>query len=156
MHARGALERTRCSRNGGASSEEKPSLTIKMSQPTRARLLVGMPVITSPVGLHFWLNLCGIANHDRIYREASAQLESPTNTRGVGSASSDGRLGGTTFKPHSEGELPPYGQEWFITTLKKLQNARDLGVDGVHVMAPGAAPRRRLLAMMKAGVFKAL
>lgn len=170
---------------GGArpKNERAASATIisngvdeKFARPDQqngAKVLVGMPVITSPVGLRFWLELCRVDRHERICKEAFAAFETPIKpTRqhlagrnsavaarisGGRKALGDKNSGGTvpdadTDAPTQEEGSAPYGREWFETTLLKLQKLDRLGVAGVHVMAPGAGPRRRTKELIDTGV----
>lgn len=123
----------------------------------RAKLLVGMPVITSPEGLRFWLELCGVSHNRDICQAAYAAFRDPLAIDQV--STSDSSNGGRDLAMEREaGEdaaplASPYGQEWFETTLSKLRELEEMGVAGIHVMAPGEAPRRRARELVDAGVF---
>lgn len=121
-------------------------------------------MITSPSGLGFWLELCGVDKCDRICKDAFAALEktkivTPVNhaeCKYTGSSTStevDISSGVRTTHGNIKDEVFPYGRAWFETTLLKLQGLDRLGVAGVHVMAPGPGPRRRAKELLDSGVF---
>lgn len=123
----------------------------------RAKLLVGMPVITSPEGLRFWLELCGVSHKRDICQAAYATFRDPLAIDQV--STSDSSNGGRDLvmeQDAGEDAAPlasPYGQKWFEMTLSKLRELEEIGIAGVHVMAPGEAPRRRARELVDAGVF---
>lgn len=182
VHASNALSGVK----GGtpAKNERAASATITSTgvdkkfagreQQKEARVLVGMPVITSPAGLRFWLELCGVDKRDQICEEAFAAFETPTmstaqrlaeGTNAVAANVSGGRkaLGDQNSEkttPDADSDAPAqaeggvsYGRVWFEKTLLKLQKLDRSVVAGVHVMAPGAGPRRRTKELIDAGVF---
>lgn len=143
----------------------------------RAALLVGLPVITSPKGLRFWLDLCGVGNNPGLCKRAfeafgnnppipttkqpqqplveereKADAAIPADTRlgntGSGKLSPSGFAGENAFA-----SSPPYGQAWLETTFSRLIGLHEMGVAGVHVMAPGRGPRRRAIELASRGVF---
>lgn len=158
-----------------------------------AALLVGMPVITSPGGLRFWLELCGLGSRREICTEAfkafghstAARLSHCTEKDPVatptlvrldrrGADTSIGkydemdnkRLGGRRKRGFAASETsgndpreetpeasPYYGRAWFETTISKLRDLDGLGVAGVHLMAPGQGPRRRVRELLNTGFF---
>lgn len=141
-----------------ARVHESDALELKTGESTRAKLLIGMPVITSPGGLRFWLELCGVAQRDDICSEALGNLGASVGAgHAVGSGPSGQAFAGPREGPIDEASArarsPPYGDEWFRTTLGRLRGMGHLGVAGVHVMAPGSAPRRRLRELIEDGVF---
>lgn len=119
----------------------------------RAALLVGLPVITSPKGLRFWLDLCGVGNNPGLCKQA---FEAFGNNTPVPISKQPQQ-----YKPSSSGfasenafaSSPPYGQAWLETTVSRLTSLHELGVAGVHVMAPGRGPRRRAIELASRGVF---
>lgn len=141
-----------------------------------AALLVGMPVITSPEGVRFWLELCGVSKRRDICEEAYAAFGTPPATQPqeahvekVAAVTSSGLRSraavdsgdngrdlrfddGVTARSESRDALP-YGQAWFEMTMHKLRSLDGSGVTGVHVMAPSPAARRRAGALADAGVF---
>ena len=152
----------------------------------QARLLIGMPIITSPKGLRFWLGLCGLS-HRRAICEAAFEAfgdlyaaiptllgkheirktSDPVKNFAAGEQvittqnSSEGgiRMGeAVVTKERGWKDDPPfaspYGQAWFETTLSKLKLLQGMGVAGVHIMAPGEAPRRRARELVDVGVFE--
>lgn len=132
-------------------------------------MLVGLPVITSPRGLRFWLDLCGVGNNPGISKKAfetfansppTAQQPEPLKEEENTGATTDPSLGivGRGSRPASgseETEASSYGQAWFETTMSRLKSLDDSGVRvaGVHVMAPGPGPRRRASELASRGVF---
>lgn len=177
MHASRALEGVQD--EAQAKNENAVSATINhrvASNGKGAKLIVGMPVITSRSGLGFWLELCGVDKCDRICKEAFETFENPktlttasraecavssTSTEldaisGVKTAHSNitegpHQNGGTDT--HVELKVSRYGRAWFETTLLKLRDLDHLGVAGIHVMCPGPGPRRRVKELMDDGVF---
>ncbi|CAM9828125.1 unnamed protein product, partial [Ectocarpus fasciculatus] len=182
VHASGALEGGAVTRNAGlAKPGEGTDATVKMfettgsadeerstSHPlagaarrrggdTGARILVGLPVITSPKGLRFWLDLCGLHNKPGVCKQAFEAFEHPSSVVA--------RKGTEEPHAHPTGEKratavagsppPPYGQEWLETTMLKLKSldGSGLGVAGVHLMAPGRVPRRRAIQLAGKGFF---
>lgn len=107
-------------------------------------MLVGLPVVTSPRGLRFWLHLCGVGNNPGICDKAcEAFRNSPPDAT-------------TDPSPGSEqAKTSAYGEAWFEATMSKLKSLDDSGlrVAGVHVMAPGPGPRRRAGELASRGVF---
>lgn len=134
-------------------------------------MLVGLPVITSPRGLRFWLDLCGVGNNPVVCQEAfEAFGNSPSIAQQPEPRKEGGEAGTTTTTDSSLGSFgresrsapgsetaraPSYGQAWFETTMSKLKSLDDGGlrVAGVHVMAPGPGPRRRASELASRGVF---
>lgn len=157
VHESDALElKTRESREEPSTGTQSPG--VVPSRSTRAKLLIGMPVITSPGGLRFWLELCGVAKRDDICGEALENLGASVGAgHAVGSGPSGQASAGSKEGPIDEASArarsPPYGDEWFRTTLGRLRGMGHVGVAGVHVMAPGSAPRRRLRELIEDGVF---
>ncbi|CAM9525636.1 unnamed protein product [Ectocarpus sp. 8 AP-2014] len=182
VHASGALGRSAAARNAGlAKTGEETDATVKMfatsgstgeERSTRhplataegrrggdpaARILVGLPVITSPKGLRFWLDLCGLHDKHRVCKQAFEAFGQPSSVVA--------RAGSEEPHAHPAGEKPatavagsppsPYGQEWLETTMLKLKSldGSGLGVAGVHLMAPGRAPRRRAIQLAATGFF---
>lgn len=148
----------------------------RRSSADAAALLVGMPVITSPAGLCFWLDLCGVSKRDSICKEAFAAFRTVATSDKEEyddmarlknrAASTEGTVrdkhnfsktavgkDSTLDGESAAGELLPYGQRWFETTMLKLRALNRLGVTGVHVMAPGPGPRRRAQVLVDGGVF---
>lgn len=139
-----------------------------------------MPVITSPKGLRFWLDLCGVSSRHDICKEAFEAFGYPVGvpktsegSRGVGTNAVDvaNHLTGSASKNSANGAAAAgtrpeevdcpnrrsetgvsFGEMWFETTMSKLR-ALD-SVDGVHVMAPGPGPRRRAATLITSGVFE--
>ncbi|CAM9308245.1 unnamed protein product [Choristocarpus tenellus] len=106
-----------------------------------AKIIVGLPIITSPVGLNFWLDLCGVAKTNPLRVEASSAVG------GEGDANS------VDMSSKGEGSRE-YGDSWFKMTFARLRSLGDSGgVAGVHVMAPGGIPRRRALELANGGFF---
>ncbi|CAM9557840.1 unnamed protein product [Ectocarpus sp. 4 AP-2014] len=182
VHASGALGGSPAARNDGlAKPGEGTDATVKMFEtsgstgeerctrhPTAAaegrrggdsaaRILVGLPVITSPKGLRFWLDLCGLHDKPGVCKQAFEAFGHPSSVV----ARTE------TEEPHAHPAVekqatavagstpPPYGQEWLETTMLKLKclDGSGLGVAGVHLMAPGRAPRRRAIQLAATGFF---
>ena len=118
-------------------------------------MLVGLPVITSPQGLRFWLHLCGVGNNPAICEQSS---EAVGNSRPT-AQHPEREESGATADPSLESETTtasPYGEAWLEDTVSKLKGLDDdcgLSVAGVHVMAPGPGPRRRASELASRGVF---
>lgn len=121
-------------------------------------MLVGLPVVTSPRGLRFWLHLCGVGNNPSICDKAfEAFGDSPPTAQPPGSRKGEEETGAATDPSlgSEKTKTSSYGDEWFSATMSKLKSLDDNGlrVAGVHVMAPGPGPRRRASELASRGVF---
>lgn len=152
-----------------------PPLSAAAGRAGGAVLLVGLPVITSPKGLRLWLDLCGVGSDPNICRRAfeafgnspptrltrqsqQQRLEEREDTASAAGEASGMVGSGKPSSPASAGEHAhespsPYGQAWLETTLSNLKSLNEMGVAGVHVMAPGRGPRRRARELASGGVF---
>lgn len=138
----------------------------------RAALLVGLPVITSPKGLRLWLDLCGVGNNPGVCKRAfeafgnnppipiaqqpqqSLQEDTATAADTTLGIVGNGKSSSSAFaSKHAFAPSPPYGQAWLETTVSRLRSLHELGVAGVHVMAPGRGPRRRADELVSRGIF---
>lgn len=151
LETSGSTGEDRSTRNPLAAAEGR------RGEDTGARILVGLPVITSPKALRFWLDLCGLHNKPGVCKQAFEAFGHPS--------SAVARTG--TEEPHAHptgekqatavaGSPPsPYGQEWLEATMLKLKSlaGSGSGVAGVHLMAPGRAPRRRAIQLAGKGFF---
>ncbi|CAB1121101.1 unnamed protein product [Ectocarpus sp. CCAP 1310/34] len=182
VHTSGALGGSAAARNDGlAKPGEGTDATMKMFEasgstgeerstrrPTAAaegqrggdstaRILVGLPVITAPKGLRFWLNLCGLHDNPGVCKQAFEAFGHPSSVVArTGTEEPHGHPAGEKQASAVAGSTPsPYGQEWLETTMLKLKSldGSGLGVAGVHLMAPGRAPRRRAIQLAAAGFF---
>lgn len=180
VHASGALSSTMQRDTDGAEDTTTPSSTPPadggVTHPVAAAsILVGMPVITSPEGLRFWLRLCGVSNRRDVCKEAFEAFRNPAATarssraptekdgvlssghpeRGLGSGRdfADDRTPGSE-SPALTQEMLPYGQAWFDKIMSKLRALDCSMVAGVHVMALGPGPRRRARALVGNDVFR--
>ncbi|CAN0364322.1 unnamed protein product [Ectocarpus sp. 12 AP-2014] len=182
VHASGALGGSAAARNDGlAKPGEGTDATVTMfetsgstgeERSTRhpdaaaegrragdsaARILVGLPVITSPKGLRFWLNLCGLHDKPGVCKQAFEAFGHPSSVVArTGTEEPHAHPAGEKQATAVAGSTPsPYGQEWLETTMLKLKNldGSGLGVAGVHLMAPGRAPRRRAIQLAATGFF---
>lgn len=140
VQSTGALEIPTSSEGDDAPPNERP----------RAALLVGMPVITSSAGLRFWLDLCGVGERGDVCKDAMEEVGESVRRKEAQDSLEDGDQ---LARGNSPRNPLAYGQAWFEDTLAKMRDLRELGVDGVHVMAPGAGPRRRLQKMVQDGLF---
>lgn len=121
-------------------------------------MLVGLPVITSPQGVRFWLHLCGVDNNPGICEKAfEAFANSPPTAQQPeqeAGATADPSFGsGNTLE---RTKASSYGEAWLEATMSKLKSFDgDCGfrVAGVHVMAPGQGPRQRASELASRGVF---
>ncbi|CAM9641319.1 unnamed protein product, partial [Ascophyllum nodosum] len=151
VNASGAIG-GRAVREGNGVLHRTPTETAGADTAQKqARLLIGMPIITSPKGLRFWLGLCGLS-HRRAICEAAFEAFGDLH------AAIPTLLGKHEIRKTGWKDDPafasPYGQAWFETTLSKLKLLQGMGVAGVHIMAPGEAPRRRARELVDVGVFE--
>eukprot|EP00903_Cladosiphon_okamuranus_P010846 g10247.t1 len=144
-------------RESGPDGRHRPGAAAGRGETRGAAVLVGLPVITSPQGVRFWLHLCGVDNNPGICEktfEAFGNMP-PTaqQTEQEAGATSDPSFG--SEKTLDKAKVSPYGEAWLEATMSKLKSLDDcgLGVAGVHVMAPGLGPRRRASELAIRGVF---
>ncbi|CAN0482736.1 unnamed protein product, partial [Discosporangium mesarthrocarpum] len=119
-----------------------------------AWLVVGLPVITSPTGLRFWLNLCCIGESNPVRLEAFAALsEEGRGAGGEGRRGGGAGIGGGGLsRGLAGGTTDSYGHSWFDGMFANLRGlSGEGGVAGVHIMAPGSGARRRAQALVDEG-----
>ena len=188
VHAAGVLTGGTKTRDGGEKNAGGNTTAIlntpgsaggggRRGEAAAAAVLVGLPVITSPKGLRFWLELCGVSNNRGIFdrafeafgtnpptpRKPNSQQDEEEESAKTAAHTSLGASGRKMFSPGLSDEEAataaplPYGQAWLETTVVRLRSLHEsgLGVSGMHVMAPGPGPRRRAAELARAGVFGA-